>query len=110
MIEAGGGTLNSVAYASGLSADAVLGIDDVSTGSALTFGQSFASAPAVGIATQSAMDGNNGGWAVFPAGGGLNASQMMISVDEDQLSDSERAHTSEQVSYIVFGQDISLSH
>ena len=110
VIEAGGGTLNSVAYASGLSPDSVLGIDNLSTGSTLTLGQSFASAPAVGIATQSAMDGNNGSWAVFPAGGGLSASQMMISVDEDQLSDSERAHTSEQVSYIVFGQDISISH
>lgn len=110
VIEAGSGTVASVAYATGLSADTVVGIDDVSTGSAVSYTQSFASSPQVGIATQAAMDGNNGSWAVFPAAGGLNTSQMLISLDEDQVRDTERAHTTEQVSYIVFGQDISISH
>lgn len=110
VIESGGGNVSGVAYDAGLSADSVLGVDDVASGSAISYNQSFATAPQVGIATQSAMDGNNGGWAVFPAGGGLSTTQMQIAVDEDQLADAERAHTSEQVSYIVFGQDMVLSH
>ncbi len=35
----------------------------------------------------------------------LNASSMKLAIDEDQLLDSERAHTTEQVAFMVFGSE-----
>ncbi len=60
----------------------------------------------VAVATQAAMDGGNGGWAVLltdPASSSANQT-IHLAIDEDQLKDSERNHTTEQVDFIVFGQ------
>ena len=48
------------------------------------------------------MDGPDGGRAVLTGPTPLNASAISMAIDEDQLKDSERAHTNEQVGYIVF--------
>ena len=51
------------------------------------------------------MDGGDGGWAALmgsnpvPASGG----SIDLSIDEDQIRDSERKHTTEQVAYFVIG-------
>ena len=49
-----------------------------------------------------AMDGNDGGWAILRTASPLTTTSIRLSVDEDQLIDTERAHTTEQVGYIVF--------
>jgi RHS repeat-associated protein len=58
----------------------------------------------VALLTQAAMDGNDGGWAVLYGVGAapLSASSMNLAVDEDQIKDEERSHTSEQVGYLAF--------
>ncbi len=46
------------------------------------------------------MDGGDGSWAVLTAA--PDATTIYLGVDEDQLKNSERGHTTEQLSYIVF--------
>lgn len=59
------------------------------------------SAEKAGVVNQAAMDGGDGGWINFfgedPVG-----NQLSIVVDEDQISDAERAHTTEQAGYWIF--------
>ena len=55
----------------------------------------------LGVATQTAMDGGDGGWAVF-YGNNAIGSNIGLAIDEDQVVDSERSHTTEQVGYWVF--------
>ena len=98
VIEAGHGTLGGVELEAALGADTVRGPDD-SPPYTYTFNTGFASAPAVGLATMAGMDGNNGGWAYTT---GFTASTFNLLVDEDQLGDAERRHTTEQVGYLVF--------
>ena len=48
------------------------------------------------------MDGPNGGWAQLFGQPFADPTKLSMSVDEDQLGDTERSHTTEQVSFIVF--------
>ena len=50
------------------------------------------------IVTQQAMDGGDGSWAVL-YGVSPTDSNIDLAVDEDQISDSERNHTTEEVAY-----------
>ncbi|MCP5103558.1 MAG: hypothetical protein GY950_09275 [bacterium] len=56
------------------------------------------------IVGTAAMDGGNGGWPVLYGSNPYTASSITTVCDEDQVADSERKHTPEQVAYIVFGQ------
>jgi len=58
----------------------------------------------IGVATQSAMQGNNGGWAVLYGSTPLDANQIDLAIDEDTLGDSERAHVGENVATGCFNQ------
>jgi hypothetical protein len=58
------------------------------------------------VATQAAMDGNDGGWAVIRGNGGLSSTQVRFSIDEDEIKDTERRHGSEQVAYLVTDQPV----
>ena len=101
VIEAGfSGTLEA-----GTSADAVLGWDNSTSGTAVTVNGSYDSGAFV-VLTQTGMDGGNGGWAI---GRSLNGSTLRISIDEDQLRDSERVHISEQVNYVLLPSEGNLS-
>jgi len=95
VFESGSGTIAGTPF------EAILGADNV-TGNPRTyaFGQTFAAAPIV-VASQSAMDGGDGGFAVLPSAPGTSSGTF--EVDEDQIRDSERNHTSEQVAYVAFG-------
>jgi len=58
-----------------------------------------------GVASISAIDGGDGGWALWygvnPIGGNL-----ALAIDEDQVGDTDRTHTTEQVSYWVLENGI----
>jgi hypothetical protein len=56
---------------------------------------SFAAVSAAG------MDGGNGGWPVLYGGTPVTEDTLVLGFDEDQMKDSERAHTTEQVAYIA---------
>jgi|GEM_PF-2494807 len=52
------------------------------------------------IVTQQAMDGGDGSWAVLYGSSPLGTS-ISVAVDEDQIADSERNHTAEELAYWV---------
>ena len=98
VIEAGSGTIDGRGYAAGLGADTLRGMDNTPP---YTYSLSGISSAAVAIATQAAMDGGNGGWAVLYGANPLSASALALAIDEDQAKDTERKHTTEQAGYLV---------
>lgn len=67
------------------------------------FLSSFASgAPEVTIVSQNGVDGTDGSWAVLTST--ATSSAFGLALDEDQLRDTERSHTTEQVSYLAISQ------
>ena len=63
----------------------------------------FASEPEVVVTTLAGMDGPNGGWAQTHGSTVATSTSLYLSIDEDQVGDSERNHITEQVGYIAFG-------
>ena len=115
VIEEGVGQTEGFDYQAGRGSDTILGMDQ-----AAGEGQNPRSYsidldnPSVAIASQTAMDGSNGGWAVlygqnYGQSHGQNLLQHMsveLVIDEDQIKDTERWHTTEQVDFIVLGKPI----
>ena len=67
---------------------------------ALKFNARFGTTPAVAVLSQVAMDDSDGSWAVLTSN--PSTTSVGISVDEDQLADTERSHSTEEVNYAVF--------
>ena len=99
VIEAGSGDIEGVEYAAALGNNSVRGVDDAPPYN-YTLNALFT--PEVAIASQSAMDGGDGGWAVLYGDNPVTTGMLNLVIDEDQSGDSERAHTTEQVGYVVF--------
>ena len=96
VVEAGNGTTGGMKYTAQLGPDTVMGV-----GNSPPYPYTLDDAYSVGVATLSAMDGVNGGWAVF-YGSNPITTEMNLAIDEDTLSDAERWHTDEQVAYWAF--------
>jgi fibronectin type 3 domain-containing protein/endonuclease I len=101
IFESGNGVLGGVAYEAALGSDSIRGVGNSPPYTA-QFSQGFSANPAVGIVTQAGMDGSNGGWAYLFGPSPLTAGGLQLAIDEDQVADAERKHTTEQVGYIVF--------
>ena len=101
VFEAGHGTIAGVEFEAALGGDSVRGVGN-SPPYSYSFNTAFASAPAVAVSTLAAMDGNDGGWAQGHGGTLATSTSLFLSIDEDQISGSERSHTTEQVGYVVF--------
>jgi hypothetical protein len=101
VFEAGHGTIGGVAFEAMVGADTVRGITNTPPYT-YTFSTSFSSAPTVAVTTMAGMDGGNGGWSYTYGASPLTATTMDLAVDEDQINDTERNHTTEQVGYVVF--------
>jgi hypothetical protein len=99
VIEAGNGTMDGVKYTAGLGADTVVGVDD---GPPVSYPLSGLTSAGTALVSQAGMDGNDGSWAILAGSNPVTATSLNLSVDEDQLADSERLHTTEQVAYLVF--------
>jgi hypothetical protein len=99
VIEAGKGTINDVEYVAAVGADTVMGVNDAPPYNYTINGLTNVTSA---VATITAMDGNNGGWAILYGADPVSASSINLAVDEDIAGDSERNHTTEQVAYIVF--------
>ena len=97
VLETASGTVNGVAFDAALGADNIDGVDN--SGNTYT-------APTIdyrhGIASQNAMDGGDGGWAVLFGLAPLAGDAITVAIDEDDIADAERAHTTEQVAYALF--------
>jgi len=98
VIESGEGEIGGISFLAAHGADIVRGMQN----GIYSYLHSVEN-PMSAVAIQSAMDGRNGGWAVLAGEDPLNDSKLSLAIDEDQIRDSERLHTTEQVDYIIFG-------
>ena len=87
-------------YRVALGDDTIDGVDN--SGNSYDLGSDYS----LGVATQSAMDGGDGGRAVLYGTDPFGGNYIDLAIDEETLSDSERAHTTEQVAYFVVTEDL----
>ena len=105
VFEAGGGNLEGVPFEIGITDDSVVGVGN--NAHTHTYAQPFNQVPEVVVISQSAMDGGDGGWAVLDAAD-LEPGSFRVEIQEDQVFDDERGHTTEQVVYAAFETAFSL--
>ncbi len=96
--ERGAGMLCGVELFADRSGDIVKGVDD-----APPYGVATGIPTEGAVASLTAMDGVNGGWAMFYGADPVGADHVDLVVDEDQLGDAERLHTTEQVALLLVG-------
>ena len=101
VFEAGHGTIGGVEFEASLGTDSVKGVTN-SPPYTYSFDTAFGSVPQVTLGSMAGMDGNNGGWAYMHGSMPASNTSLYLSLDEDQIGDSERSHTSEQIGYVVF--------
>lgn len=99
VFESGSGTVGGVTFVAGVGADAIAGPTNTVGYNYSLSGLTDAS---VAVLSTAGMDGGNGGWPVLFGANPVSATQMTLVFDEDQVGDSERSHTNEQVAYLVF--------
>ena len=102
VIESGSGTLGEMNYVAGVGTDIVRGMDN---SPAYSYVVPVAGTSVAAIVNLAGMDGNDGGWAVLYPPTPISFGTLNMAVDEDQVSNSERRHTTEQVSYLIFSSD-----
>jgi hypothetical protein len=108
IIEESSGTIGGVEFEAALGNDIVRSPDN-SPPYTYNFAAPFATAPEISVTSMAAMDGNNGGWAYSSYGATpTSTTSLFLSVDEDQISDNERRHNTEQVGYIVFETSVVI--
>jgi hypothetical protein len=98
VFEAGSGIVGDKAFQVGVGPDSVQG---ATQGAPYVYDHTLFTATTA-LVTQTAMDGGDGSWAVLYGDNPVGPDTLNVAVDEDQLNDSERNHTSEQLAYIVF--------
>ena len=100
VIESGTGTtIEGWKYVAALGADTVRGMQNRPP---FTYSLSGLTSASAAIVSQAGMDGADGGWAVLYGPNAVSATRLRLAIDEDWYLYSERNHTTEQVSYIVF--------
>ncbi len=101
VIEAGSGTVAGMEFVAGVSDDTIEGTGN---GTAVSTAHSGLATARTAVVSQAGMDGTDGGWAVLYGDSPVGASTLDMAIEEDQLYDEERWHTTEQVAYLVFGE------
>jgi hypothetical protein len=99
VIESGTGNIAGTNYVAALGADTVRGMRNRPP---FNYSLSGLASASKAIVSQAGMDGTEGGWAVLYGPGAVSARQLRLAIDEDWYLYSDRNHTTEQVSYIVF--------
>ncbi|MFQ5445890.1 MAG: carbohydrate-binding protein, partial [Saprospiraceae bacterium] len=61
------------------------------------------------VLSSTGMDGGDGAWPVLMGEQPIAGTTMALAVDEDQIFDSERYHTTEEVAYLAFEFEYPLS-
>jgi hypothetical protein len=101
VFEAGHGTIGGVEFEAFVGADTVRGVGN-SPPYNYNFQTAFLAPPQIAITSMAGVDGGNGGWAYMYGPTLASNANLYLAIDEDQIGDSERNHTKEQVGYIVF--------
>jgi hypothetical protein len=104
VVEAGSGSANGLAFTAGVGTKTVQGMDNTPP---FQYPLSGLSAASVAVASMAGQLGADGGWAVLYGSDAVTSARLKLAVDEDLKRDSERAHTTESMSYLVF-QDTAL--
>ena len=99
VLESGKGTIDGWNYMAALGSDTVRGMQNRPPFNYNFSGLASASAA---IVSQAGMDGADGGWAVLYGPNAVSPTRLRLAIDEDWYLYSERNHTTEQVSYIIF--------
>ncbi|TWU33223.1 Dockerin type I repeat protein [Novipirellula artificiosorum] len=97
VIESGAGPIGGISCVAGLGRDTVEGVTD---GNGFTYNIRHLDHAEFAVVSAAGMDGGNGGWPVLYGSTPVTDNTLLLGFDEDQR-DSERAHTTEQVAYIV---------
>lgn len=100
IVESGSGMTGNYAFHAFLGDDSVGGMEN---GAPFMYSHDITE-PDVVLLAAAGMDGVNGGWPVIWGEQGVAGEQLMLSIDEDQIGDSERQHTDEQVAVLVLEQ------
>jgi PKD repeat protein len=104
VVEAGSGNISGLEYAAGVGSDIVRGM---ANSPPFSYAPTGVSAPTSAVASVAALDGGDGGWALLYGANPVSLGNLDLSFDEDQVGNSERNHTTEQVAYMVFGAPVS---
>ena len=99
VVESGTGFINGYNYEAAVGNNLIDGV--VNGGD--HYGLLSLTNPISAVASQAAMNGTDGSWALLTRQPNING--IFLAVDEDQIKDSERNHIKEQVAYIVFEQE-----
>jgi hypothetical protein len=101
VFEAGSGTMGGLPMDARLSADSVRGVGN-NPPYAAPFSTAFTVAPSIILGSVGGMDGDDGGWMVVYDQPPATVDEAEVVVDEDQIENPERSHTSEQVAVVAF--------
>ncbi|UII79871.1 T9SS type A sorting domain-containing protein [Flagellimonas sp. CMM7] len=99
IVEAGSGIVDDISFQAGVGSDIVRGPGNSASGYSYSHSVSDATGA---ILSASGMDGGDGGFPVLLGASSISGSNIAMTFDEDQIGDSERNHTTEQVAYMVF--------
>jgi hypothetical protein len=100
IIETGSGTIDNRPYAAAVGSDSIRGMGNSPP---YTYGLNLSFTPSTAIVSQAGMDGGDEGWAVLYGENFVTAAGLRLAIQEDWYWDSERSHTTEQVTYMVIG-------
>ncbi|MGI9319299.1 MAG: PKD domain-containing protein, partial [bacterium] len=99
VLEAGAYSIDGTDLLAGVGVDSINGVGNSATG--YSYAISGITNPEAVVLSSAAMDGGDGGWPVLFGANPVSPAAIMLSIDEDQIGDAERSHTSEQVAYLV---------
>ncbi len=97
VFEAGVSEAGTVSIEAGITGDSVEGIVE----GAAPWSFPVSSVDGTAVSTLAGMDGANGGWSVLYGADALSGGNLAVAIDEDQILDSERDRTTEQVAYVI---------
>ena len=98
-----GGTIDGLDFTAGVGNDTIRGVGN----GTYQYSDVSPSGASTAVLSTAGMDGGDGGWAALIGSNPLSSTgSIALSIDEDQLRDSERNHTTEQVAYFVIGEAV----
>ncbi len=106
VFQSGIGTFNGKRYAAAIGSDIVKGVPDLATGFSYTL-SGFAAVEAA-VVSSAGQDATEGSWAVLATSAPLTTTSLKTWALEDNILDTERTHTTDQVCYVVIGTGTSV--
>ena len=108
-MEAGLYQLNDQLLEAGLGSDIMRGVQNLTMTVPIPYVLNPQLEVESAVLSTAAMDGGDGGWPVLYSNNPLQNNNLFAAIDEDQIRDIERNHTTEQVAYLAFGDHASVS-